>query len=634
MLSGRNHHAVGMGGITEIATSAPGYNSLRPNTCAPLAEILKLNGYSTAQFGKCHEVPVFEATPVGPYDRWPTGSGFEHFYGFIGGETSQYSPPLYDGTTPIQAEKTAEEGYHLTEDLADKAIAYIRQQKSIMPDKPFFVYFAPGATHAPHHVPKEWSEKYKGKFDQGWDKVREETFARQKKLGVIPSECELTPRPKDIPAWSEMEDRLKPVLAREMEIYAGFMEHADHHVGRILDSLEDLGIMKDTLIYYIVGDNGASGEGTPIGCFSEWLVGEAPDMNTPELLIERMNDLGTPRAYNHYAVGWAHAMDTPYQWTKQIASHWGGTRNGTIVHWPNGFKSKGEIRSQFCHVIDVAQTVIEAAGLPEPSTVNGVTLEPLQGFSMAYSFDDAKAPERHETQYFEMFCNRGIYHKGWSAVTRHGSVPWVLTGEQPSLDADVWELYDGTKDWSQSHDLAKEKPEKLKELQQIFELEASKYNVFPLDDRKGERANPDFAGRPVVVQGNTQLLFPGMRRVQENTVITTKNKSHSVTADIEVPAAGAKGVIVAQGGAMGGWSLYAHEGRLKYFYNLLGVKHFAVTASTQLAPGKQQVRMEFGYDGGGLGKGATITLYVDGRKVGEGRVERTHLFIFALDETT
>jgi arylsulfatase len=633
MLSGRNHHAVGMGGITEIATSAPGYNSLRPNTCAPLAEILKLNGYSTAQFGKCHEVPVFEATPIGPYDHWPTGSGFEHFYGFIGGETNQYSPPLYDGTTPILPEKTAEEGYHLTEDLADKAIAYIRQQKSIMPDKPFFIYFAPGATHAPHHVPKEWSAKYKGKFDQGWDKVREETLARQKKLGVIPQDCELTARPKDIPAWDQMEERLKPVLARQMEIYAGFLEHADHHVGRFIDALKDLNILDDTLIYYIIGDNGASAEGTLIGCFSEWMVNEGPDLNTPELLIERIDDLGTHKAYNHYAVGWAHAMDTPYQWTKQIASHWGGTRNGTIVHWPNGFKSKGEIRSQFCHVIDVAPTVLEAAKLPQPTMVNGVMQEPMHGSSMIYSFDDAKAPERHETQYFEMFCNRGIYHKGWTAVTRHGTVPWIMIGPQPSLDQDVWELYDTTKDWSQAHDLAKQMPEKVLELQRVFELEASKYNVFPLDDRKAERANPELAGRPEVVHGSTQLLFPGMRRVQENTVINTKNKSHSITAELEVPEGGAKGVIVAQGGAQGGWCIYAHEGKLTYYYNLLGAKRATVRSDSPIPAGEHQVRAEFNYDGGGLGKGANIALYLDGKPFGKGRVERTHLFAFGLDET-
>src|SRR5215510_14542038 len=340
LLCGRNHHAVGMGGITEIATSAPGYNSMRTNTCAPLAEILKLNGYSTAQFGKCHEVPVFESSPIGPFGHWPTGSGFEHFYGFIGGENNQYYPALYDGTMPVEPEKTPEEGYHLTEDIADKAIAYMRQQKAFAPDKPFLVYFAPGATHAPHHVPKDWITKYKGKFNQGWDKVREETFAWQKQLGLIPPECELTKRPKDIPAWEETEVQLRPVLPRQMEIYAAFLEYADYHTGRVIDTLTDLRILDDTLIYYIIGDNGASAEGTLIGSFNETAIGEAPDLLTPDFMIAHVDDLGTHKAYNHYAVGWAHAMDTPYQWTKQVASHWGGTRNGTIIHWPKGIKSK------------------------------------------------------------------------------------------------------------------------------------------------------------------------------------------------------------------------------------------------------------------------------------------------------
>jgi arylsulfatase A-like enzyme len=632
-LSGRHHHAVGMGGITEIATSAPGYNSLRPNTCAPLAEILKLNGYSTAQFGKCHEVPVFETTPIGPYHHWPTGSGFEHFFGFIGGENNQYYPALYDGTTPVEPDRTPEEGYHLMEDLADKAIGWIRQQKSTAPDKPFFLYFAPGATHAPHHVPKDWIDKYTGKFDQGWDKVREETFARQKKLGVIPPDCELTNRPAEIPTWDKTDERLRPVLARQMEIYAAFLSFADHHVGRVIDALSDLQILDDTLVYYIIGDNGASAEGSLTGTLNETAIGEAPDLVTPEYLIEHIDDFGTSRAFNHYAVGWAHAMDTPYQWTKQVASHFGGTRNGTIVHWPRGIKAKGEIRSQFHHVIDVAPTVLEVAGLPTPAMVNGVLQEPMHGVSMAYSFDDAKAAERHETQYFEMVCNRGIYHKGWTAVTRHGNLPWVVTGAQPPLDEDVWELYDTTKDWSQAHDLAKQMPEKVTALKRLFEFEALKYNVFPLDDRKAERANPDLAGRPTVVHGSTQLLFPGMRRLSENGVINTKNKSHSVTAELEVPASAAKGVIVAQGGNMGGWSLYVLEGKLKYHYNFLGMLQFDVSATSPLPSGTRQVRMEFAYDGGGMGKGAAITLYVDGKKVGDGHVGRTHALFFSMDET-
>jgi len=633
MLSGRNHHAVGMGGITEIATSAPGYNSLRPNTCAPLAEVLRLNGYSTAQFGKCHEVPVFETSPIGPFDHWPTGSGFEHFYGFIGGENNQYYPALYEGTTPIEPNRTPEEGYHLMADLADKAIGWIRQQKSIAPDKPFFVYFAPGATHAPHHVPKDWIAKYKGKFDQGWDKLREEIFARQKQLGVIPPDCELTKRPEEIPAWDKTEARLRPALARQMEIYAAYLEYADYHSGRVIDSLTDLGLLDDTLIYYIIGDNGASAEGTLTGSFNEVAVGEAPDLMTADLVIERIDDFGTHRAFNHYAVGWAHAMDTPYQWTKQVASHFGGTRNGTIIHWPKGIKAKGEIRSQFHHMIDVAPTILEIANLSQPTIVNGVMQEPLHGVSMTYSFDDAIAAERHETQYFEMVCNRGIYHKGWTAVTRHGNLPWVVTGAQPPLSDDVWELYDTNKDWTQARDLARQMPDKVAELKRLFDLEATKYNVFPLDDRKAERANPDLAGRPTVVHGNTQLLFPGMARISENTVINTKNKSHAVTAEIEVPASGAAGVIVAQGGNMGGWSLYAHEGKLKYHYNFIGLLPFDVVATSKLPSGKHQARMEFAYDGGGIGKGAAVTLYLDGIKVGEGRVGRTHALFFSMDET-
>jgi arylsulfatase A-like enzyme len=633
LLSGRNHHSVGMGGITEIATSAPGYNSIRPNTCAPLAETLKLNGYSTAQFGKCHEVPVWETSPLGPFDSWPSGGGgFEYFYGFIGGETNQYYPAIYDGTVPVEPDKTPEEGYHFTEDMTDKAIKWIRQQKALMGDKPFFVYFAPGATHAPHHVTPEWSAKYKGKFDQGWDKLREESFARQKELGVIPPEAELTARPDEIPAWDDIPDDMKPVLARQMEVYAGFLEHTDHHVGRLVDALEDLGILEDTLIYYINGDNGASAEGTPNGCFNELVVlNGAFGLETTEFMVSKIDDFGTPSAYNHYAVGWAHAMDTPYQWTKQIASHWGGTRNGTIVHWPRGIQAKGEVRTQFHHVIDVAPTVLEAAGLPEPNTVHGVTQKPIEGASMRYSFDDASAAERRETQYFEMFCNRGIYDKGWTAVTRH-SIPWVM-GDEPALEDDTWELYDTNSDWSQAHDLAAEMPEKLEELKALFKEEARKYNVLPLDDRRAERFNSDLAGRPVLITGNSQLLFAGMGRLSESSVLNLKNKSHSVTAELAVPDGGAKGVIVAQGGEFAGWTLYVQNGRPKYCYNLFGLQRFYVEGDAELPPGTHQVRMEFAYDGGGLGKGANVSLYLDGTKAGEGRVEGTVPMVFSADET-
>jgi len=634
LLTGRNHHSVGMGGITEIATSAPGYCSILPKDKAPLAMTLKLNGYSTAQFGKCHEVPVWQSSPMGPFDQWPTGGGgFEYFYGFIGGETNQWDPGIYEGTTPMEPPKTAEEGYHFTEDMTDKAISWVRQQKALMADKPFFVYFAPGACHAPHHVPKDWADKYKGKFDQGWDKLREESLARQKKLGVVPQTAELTKRPKEIQSWDEVDPKMKPVLARQMEVYAGFLEHTDHHIGRLIDTLKDLQILDDTLIYVIIGDNGASAEGTLNGTFNELLMlNGITGIETPEFLTERIDKFGSPESYNHYAVGWAHAMDTPYQWTKQVASHWGGTRNGTIVHWPKGIKAKGEIRSQFCHVIDVAPTVLEVAGLPEPTIVNSAQQAPMEGFSMAYSFDDTKAAERHDLQYFEMFCNRGIYHKGWSAVTRH-STPWVIA-PTPAFDDDVWELYDGSKDWTQAHDLAKEMPEKLRELQRLWLIEATKYNVLPLDDRRVERFNADLAGRPQLVKGNSQLLFSGMGRLSENSVLVMKNKSFSITAEVEVPSKGAEGVIIHQGGAFGGLSFYAKGGKAKFAYNFFGLQTFTTEASQPIPTGKHQVRMEFAYDGGGLAKGGNVSLYYDGKKVGEGRVERTHPMAFSADETT
>jgi arylsulfatase A-like enzyme len=634
LLSGRNHHTVGMGVITELATSAPGYNSLRPNTCAPLAKTLTLNGYSTAQFGKCHEVPVWQTSPMGPFDAWPSqGGGFEYFYGFIGGETNQYYPAIYEGTNPIEPEKTPEEGYHFTEDMTDKAIAWVRQQRALMSDKPFFVYFAPGATHAPHHVPKEWSDRYNGRFDRGWDALREEILARQKEVGVVPPDCELTPRHEEIPAWDDIPDDLKPILARQMEIYAGFLEHTDHHVGRLVDALEDLGVLEDTLIYYIIGDNGASAEGSLHGSFNEMMMlNGAGALETTEFMASKIDLFGTPEAYNHYAVGWAHAMDTPYQWTKQVASHWGGTRNGTIVYWPRGFRARGEIRSQFHHVIDVAPTVLEAAGIPQPTLVDGVSQRPIEGVSMAYSFGDGSEADRRRTQYFEMFCNRGIYHEGWAAVTRH-STPWVMTAEMPAFDEDVWELYDTNTDWSQRRDLAAQMPDRLAELQQLFLEEARRYGVLPLDDRRVERFNPDIAGRPLLIKGTSQLLFAGMGRLTENVMLNTKNKSHSVTAEVVVPEGGASGVIMSQGGAYGGWTLYAHEGKPAYCYNLFGLQRFKTYGEGPLPVGTHQVRMEFAYDGGGLAKGGAVTLFVDGNQVGAGRVEGTEPMVFSGDET-
>jgi arylsulfatase len=638
LLTGRNHHSVAMGSITETATSAPGNSSVRPNTKAPLAMTLKLNGYSTAQFGKCHEVPVWQTSPMGPFDAWPSGGGgFETFYGFIGGENNQWDPALYDGTTPVEPPATPEEGYHLTEDLADRACSWVRQQKALMPDKPFFVYFAPGATHAPHHVPKEWADRYAGEFDDGWDVQRERTFARQKELGVIPADAELTARHAEITAWNDMPEDLKPVLAREMEVYAGFLEHVDHHVGRLIDTIDDLGVLDHTIVYYIIGDNGASAEGTMNGAFNEMAnFNGMAALETPEFMLSKLDEFGSPESYNHYSVGWAWAMDTPFQWTKQVASHWGGTRNGTIVHWPAGITDAGGLRSQFTHVIDVAPTVLEAAGLPEPTMVNGVQQSPMEGTSMLYTFGDAGAPERHDLQYFEMFGNRGIYDKGWSAVTKHRT-PWVMVGGvMPAFDDDLWELYDGDNDYSQANDLAAEMPDKLAMLQRLWLIEATKYNVLPLDDRTAERIDPGMAGRPTLIRGNSQLFFSGMGRLSENSVVSIKNKSFSVTAEVDIPSNGASasGVIIAQGGRFGGWCVHAHGGRARFAYNVLGIQEFATEATEPIPAGTHQVRMEFAYDGGGLAKGGDVTLYYDGEAVGTGRVDATQPMVFSADETT
>lgn len=631
LLTGRNHHSVGMGTVSDMATAAPGYTSRRPNTAATIAEVLRLNGYSTAQFGKCHEVPTWEWSSMGPFDRWPTGSGFEYFYGFVGGETSQFYPSLVEGTNTALPDKTPEQGYHLTEDLAHKAQLWLSQHRGLQPDKPFFLYFAPGATHAPIHLPEDWRDRYRGAFDHGWDAEREAIFARQKKLGVIPEDCALTPRPDGIPAWADMPADMKPVLARQMELYAAFLEHTDYCVGRVVAAIEKLGALDDTLIYVITGDNGASGEGTINGTWNESLTmtGMA-DVETPEFLRAHLDSFGTPQSYPQYSLGWAHAMDTPYQWTKRVASHWGGTRNGLIVHWPRGIKARGELRHQFHHVIDVAPTFLDLAHLPQPLIVNGVDQQPIEGVSMAYSLDDAAAPDRHETQYFEILGNRGIYHRGWTATTAHN--PPVGAGPRADFEHDVWELYDTSRDWTQAHDLAAEEPEKLRELQRLFLIEAAKYNVLPLDDRAAERADPDRAGRPVLARGHAQRLYGGIGRLNAFSVISMKNKSHRITAEVVVPEGDSDGVIAAQGGLPGGWSLYVKDGRPRYCYNFYGVERFHIEGREPLPPGTHRVRMDFDYDGGGPAKGGTVHLFIDEHEVGDGRVGRTQPLPFASDE--
>jgi arylsulfatase len=468
LLTGRNHHSAGMGSVAEVATGAPGNDSVRPNTVATVAEMLRLNGYNTGAVGKMHQTPTWEVSMSGPFDRWPTGD----------------APTLFLGTSPVEPPGTAEEGYHVSEDIVDKAISWIRGLHTMTPDKPFFLYCSFGATHAPHHVGQEWIDKYKGKFDKGWDAVRAETLANMKAKGVVPQDAELTGRPEGVEAWDDLNDTQKMVYARLMETYAGFAEHTDAQVMRLIETLEEIGIYDDTLFIYIAGDNGASAEGGLDGTFNELMALNG----IPQVLedvLPRLDEVGGPTAFNHYPVGWAHAMNTPYQYTKQVASHWGGTRNATAISWPKGIQAKGEIRQQFHHVIDIVPTILEAAGLPEPYMVNGVAQKPIEGVSMNYSFDNPEAEDRHTTQYFEMFGNRGIYQDGWTAVTRH-SLPW-FTREWPSFDEDEWELYDTNVDWSQANDLSKEMPDKLRELQELFLIEAAKYNVFPLDDRRYER---------------------------------------------------------------------------------------------------------------------------------------------------
>lgn len=628
LLTGRNHHVCNMGSITETATAFPGQTGKRPDSVAPLAEMLRLNGYSTAAFGKSHETAAWEVSPSGPTDRWPTRSGFDKFYGFIGGEANQWAPGLYEGLNKIETPRKP--GYHLMTDLANQAIAWTGFQKSLTPDKPFFTYFAPGATHAPHHVPKDWIAKYKGKFDQGWDKLREETLARQIKLGVVPAGTKLAPKPEAIKDWDTLSANEKKLFARQMEIFAGFGEYADFEAGRLVQAIEDLGQLDNTLVFYIVGDNGASAEGTMNGLFNEGTYFNGVPESVDEIL-KHFDELGGPNSYPHYAAGWAVAGDTPFTWTKQVAGSYGGTRNGMVVHWPQGIKAQNEIRSQWHHVIDIAPTILEAAGLPEPKMVNSTPQKPIEGVSLLYTFADAKAADRHKTQYFEIFGNRGIYHDGWLAHTVHRA-PWEAKVRHPFLE-DNWELYHVDVDFSSANNVAAQNPDKLKELQALFLEEAVKYNVLPLDDRSLERLNATLVGRPDLMAGRTSLtVFDGMAGMSENVFINTKNRSHTITAEVQIPEGGAKGVILAQAGRVGGWSLYLQDGKPTYTYNFLALKVTDIAATKPVAPGKATIRYEFTYDGGGPGKGGVGTIFVNDEKVATGRIERTQGFIFSADE--
>jgi arylsulfatase A-like enzyme len=631
LLSGRNSHSNNMGTIAEMATSMPGYTAVRPQDIAPLAETLKLNGYNTSHFGKTHEVPTWDYSVVGSYNSWPTQSGMEVFYGFFGGEADQWHPSnLYDGQTKIDPPMTP--GYHLMTDMTDRAIAYARQQKAIAPDKPFFMYFAPGATHAPHQVPKEWIAQMKGKFDMGWDKMREQTLGRQIQMGIAPAGTKLAPKHKDIKDWDTLSASEKQLYARQMEVYAAYAHFADHEIGRLVDAVQDLGALDNTLVYYILGDNGASGEGRMHGLFNEMSIANGVD-EPIELQLKNLDELGGPKANNHYAAGWAVATDTPYKWVKQVASDYGGTRNGLVVAWPHGIKAHGEVRRQFAHVIDVAPTVLDVAGLPEPKEVHGFTQRPIEGVSMRYSFEDANAKERHTTQYFEINSNRGIYHDGWFAgATR--LIPWNPTTPTTPLAQDTWELYNETADFSLANDLAASNSAKLKELQDLFLTEGAKYHVLPIDPRYVERFNAEIAGRPELLAGRTSMaLYEGMSLPGPDALISTKNKSFTIVADIDVPAGQvADGVLLANGGLTGGWALFVKGGAPAFDWNYIGQEHFLATSSKALTSGKHAVKYVFAYDGGtAFGKGGTSRLYIDDALVAEAKVPRTPAFAYSID---
>jgi arylsulfatase A-like enzyme len=627
LLTGYNHHSNNAGSIMETATAFPGNNGIRPQSITPMAEVLRQNGYSTAAFGKYHETPPWEISVSGSLDRWPTHSGFDKFYGFIGGETNQWAPLVYDGTTQVELPK--DPNYHFTTDMTNHAISWVRFQQALTPDKPFMIYFATGATHAPHHAPKEYIEKYKGKFDQGWDKVRTETLERQKKLGLVPQNAQLGPKPTDIKDWEKLSADQKRLFARQMETYAGFGEHTDYEIGRLYSAIEDLGVLDNTVFIYVVGDNGASAEGTMNGLFNEMTYFNGiPE--TVEDQLKHIDEWGGPNTYPHFAAGWAVAMDAPFSYTKQVASDFGGTRNGVVIRWPKGIKAKGEIRSQFTHAIDIAPTVFEACKIPAPAMVNGIKQDPIEGTSMLYSFDDAKAKERHTTQYFEMFGNRAIYSNGWYARTIHR--PAWQAKPTASLQEDTWDLYDSNTDFTLSNNLASKNPEKLKELQALFMTEGEKYHVLPIDDRTLERTDAKKVGRPDLMGERTKVTYgEGMKGMGIDVFISTRNTSYTITSQVEIKE-NANGVMVCQGGKFGGFSFYLKEGKPAFTYNYVGLQSFNILSDQPLKAGKHTIVYDFKYDGGGMGKGGAGTITVDGNKIVEGRLDKTQPGIFSVDD--
>ena len=630
LLSGRNHHKMNVGSVMEVATGFQGNQGIRPDNAKYVAETLRQNGYSTAAFGKWHETATWEVSVSGPYFRWPTNSGFDKFYGFIGGETNQWDPVIFDGVTKVHKKDNSD--YHFTTDMTDEAIKWIKFQKAMTPEKPFMVYYAPGAVHAPHHAPKEWIEKYNGKFDAGWQKLREETFARQKEMGIIPENTKLAPMPSDIKDWESLSDNEKKLFAIQIETFAGFMEHTDNEVGRMVDAIEEVGVLDNTLFIYVMGDNGSSAEGGLEGTYNELIhLNGIFNEETIDNMLSKKDEWGGPNSFPHMSAAWAVATDAPFKWTKQMAADFGGTRNAMVMHWPKGISAKGEIRSQFHHVNDVASTILEATMLPEPKIINGVEQIPMDGVSMLYAAKDKDAEDRHKVQYFEMFGNRAIYNDGWLARVVH-MVPWVGK-PRGAFHEEKWELYNVEEDFSLTNNLAEENPEKVKEMQDLFEKEAIANNVYPLDDRLYERFNAAIAGRPDLMgDRKTLTLADGMDGILENTFLNVKNTSSTIVANVNLKG-NDKGIILCQGGKFGGWALYMNNGKPAYTYNYFGLKRFTVESSKKITNPNAEIKLVFDYDGDGNGKGGLATIFVDGKEVAKGRIEKTQPAVFSADET-
>lgn len=630
MLTGRDPHVTGVGTVMNSANPEPGYQGVLRDSSATVATILKKNGYSTACFGKWHLAPPWETSQIGPFDRWPTGRGFDTFYGFLGGETHQYEPTLYSGTTPVHRPEV--DDYHLTEDLVDRSIDWIRMQHEVAPNRPFMLYLTPGATHAPLHVPSDYIAKYRGRFAQGWDVVREEILARQKKLGIAPDDTELTPRPDELPAWESLSDGEKQVAERMMEVYAGFLEHTDVQIARLVEALRESGQYENTLFLYVVGDNGSSAEGGIAGSINYF--GALQGMPEPlETQLARLDEIGGKNSYPQYPAGWAWAMTSPFQWVKQVASHFGGTRNPMVVSWPAGIKNPGGLRTQFGHVNDIVPTILEVAGIEAPTVIDGVDQAPMDGTSLVYTFDDADAPERHTTQYFEVFGHRSIYHEGWIASAFHrAGMPWTvgLPPVEVPFEEDVWELYDTSRDFSQAHDLAASEPEKLVELQRLFEQEAARVDILPMHDARNK---PGLM--PNLAAGRTEFTYRrGAVGIPETNGPALRGRSWTMRAYLDVPERGCRGVLASMGGGNGGWAAFVNsDGHPELVYRAFEAGSVHLRAGMPLAAGSRVVEVHLEYDGGGFGKGATITMSVDGAEVDSGRTERTPRGSFSIDET-